>query len=203
MCHPTPLLLSRTPEDNNIPGHCPLPSIPPHSLPSSILSHHPHLHLIAMWWQWPLDRVCSACGQCGDMALSFSVIWGIVEVMWCCWHHWWPVTWHYWAALSGTGDVAFGRRCHVLLGALFRAGDMVLLGGVVVNDVAVSLLVAVLTSPPQVGSNVGSHHGAQWWQWQPCMMVVVVVGRDGGCHNVWHSWPFNCGCSIWQPTGAY
>ena len=80
--------------------------------------------------------------------------------------------------------MAFGRRCHVLLEALLGAGDMALLGDVIVNDMAVSLLVAVLTSPPQVGSNVGSHHSAQWWQWQPCMMVVVVVGRDGGRHNV-------------------
>jgi hypothetical protein len=54
-----------------------------------------------------------------------------------------------------------------------------LLGGGVVDDVAVLLGVAASTSPPRVGPNAGSHRGARWRRWQPRMMVVVVDGGGG------------------------
>jgi hypothetical protein len=75
--------------------------------------------------------------------------------------------------------VAFGRRRHASSGA----GDMASLGGVVVDDVAVSLSVVVSTSPPRVGPNAGSHRGARWRRWQPRTMVVG--GGGGGSGKRW------------------
>jgi len=48
----------------------------------------------------------------------------------------------------------------------------------------VLLGVAASTSPPRVGPNAGSHWGAQWQWWQPCMMVVV-GGGGGGERKGW------------------
>ena len=80
--------------------------------------------------------------------------------------------------------MAFGRHRHVSLGASSGAGDMVLLGGVVVDVVAVSLSAAVSMSLPRLGPNVGSHWGAQWRWWQPRTMVVG-GGGGGGSGKRW------------------
>ena len=58
-----------------------------------------------------------------------------------------------------------------------------LLGGVVVDDVAVSLEAAASTSLPRVGPNAGSHRGARWRRWQPRTMVVG--GGGGGERKGW------------------
>ena len=55
---------------------------------------------------------------------------------------------------------------------------MVSLGDVVVN------VMAVLTSPPRLGPNAGSHWGAQWQWWQPHTMVVG-GGGGGGSGKRW------------------
>ena len=188
MCHPTPSSLSRTPGDNDVPGHCPCPPSlhilsPPPSFPTIPTSCC--FHSVAMWQQWPLDGVCSACGQHGDVASSLGVIWGVVEVTWHHWHCWRPVTWRCWGPVTWHlgGVVTHCRGC--------RQGLVTWRHWVASLSMswrcrcrqrcrrACPSLAQMQAVTRALNGSGGSH--ARWW-WG--VVVVVVVGRDGERHNV-------------------
>ena len=85
-------------------------------------------------------------------------------------------------AASFGGDVAGSGVLLMVVTWQVRRRCGALLGGVVVNDVAVSLEAVASTSLPRVGPNAGSHQGARWQQWQPRTMVV---GGGGGERKGW------------------